>query len=82
MVMKRRWSELSEGQRRLLVTSATLDGILKLAALIDIWRRPASEIRGSKRMWATCVAVINSAGIVPISYFLLGRRREAVLAAG
>ena len=72
----RRWSDLSERTRRLLITAAVADGALRVAALIDIRRRPESQIRGRKRVWATVVAVINSAGVVPIAYFLFGRRPQ------
>ena len=72
----RRWSDLSERTRRLLIAAAVADGALRVAALIDIKRRPASQIRGRKRVWATVVSVINSAGVVPIAYFVFGRRPE------
>jgi hypothetical protein len=74
MAARRQWSELSERTRRLLAIAAVAEGILKLAALIDIKRRPASQIRGPKWLWATVVAVVGSAGVLPISYFVLGRR--------
>ena len=74
MAARRQWSELSERTRRLLAIAAVAEGILKLAALIDIRRRPASQIRGPKWLWATVVAVVGSAGVLPISYFVLGRR--------
>jgi hypothetical protein len=51
--------------------------ILKAAALIDIKRRPTDQIRGSKWFWAPAVAVVNSAGVVPLSYFVFGRRHPA-----
>ncbi len=76
MALRRRWSDLSQGTRKLLVIGAVVEGILKIAALIDMKRRPASQIRGPKWMWATSVAVIGSAGILPITYFMLGRRRQ------
>jgi hypothetical protein len=76
MAARRRWSDLSERRRRLLVAAAVAEGILKLAALIDIKRRPASQIRGQKWIWATVVAVVSSAGVVPVSYFVFGRRRQ------
>jgi hypothetical protein len=74
--MKRRWSDLSQGQRRLLITAAAVEGVLKIAALMDMRKRPASEIRGPRWLWATSVAVVGSAGILPASYFLVGRRRD------
>jgi hypothetical protein len=74
MAARKQWSDLSPGTRRLLTVAAVIEGILKLAALIDIKRRPASQIRGPRWLWATAVAVISSAGVVPISYFVVGRR--------
>jgi hypothetical protein len=47
---------------------------LKIAALIDLARRPARQVRGSKRWWAVAITFINAAGAVPIVYFLRGRR--------
>ncbi len=70
---RRRWSDLSRRTRILLITVAATDGALRVAALIDIERRPASQIRGRKWMWATAVALVSSAGAVPVSYFAFGR---------
>jgi hypothetical protein len=75
MPARRQWSDLSERTRRVLTVAAVAEGILKAAALIDIRRRPASQIRGPKWLWATVVAVVSSAGVAPISYFVFGRRR-------
>jgi hypothetical protein len=75
MAARRKWSDLSEGTRRLLTITAVAEGLLKLAALIDLKRRPASQIRGPKWLWATVVTVVSSAGVVPISYFVFGRRQ-------
>lgn len=77
MAPRRRWSDLSERTRKLLLTAAVAEGILKIAALIDIKRRAASQIRGRKWMWAAVVGIANSAGAVPISYFVFGRRRQS-----
>ena len=73
---RRRWGALSKRTRILLITVAVADGALRVAALIDIQRRPASQIRGRKGMWAAAVALVNSAGVVPVSYFVFGQRRE------
>jgi hypothetical protein len=75
MVARRQWSDLSERTRRLLAITAVAEGILKLAALIDLKRRPASQVRGPKWLWATVLAIVSSAGVVPISYFIFGRRQ-------
>jgi Family of unknown function (DUF5652) len=71
----KRWSDLDESTRKLIIAVVVAEGILKVAALIDIKRRPASQIRGPKWLWAPVVAVVNSAGMVPISYFVFGRRQ-------
>jgi hypothetical protein len=73
---RRRWSDLSKRTRTLLITAAVADGALRVAALIDIQHRPASQIRGRKWMWAAAVALVSSAGVVPVSYFVFGQRRE------
>ncbi len=68
-------SGLGERTRKLLIVGAVGEGILKVVALIDIKRRPASQIRGPKWVWAALMAFVSSAGILPISYFLLGRKQ-------
>ena len=75
MAARRKWGDLSGRTRTLIITVAVADGILKAAALIDMKRRPASQIRGPKWVWAPVVTVVNSAGVVPISYFVFGRRQ-------
>jgi hypothetical protein len=71
----KRWNDLDDSTRKLIIAVAVAEGSLKVAALIDIKRRPASQIRGPKWLWAPVVAVVNSAGMVPISYFVFGRRQ-------
>jgi hypothetical protein len=67
-----RWADLSDRQRKLLVAAAVAEAALKIAALIDIQRRSASQIRGPKALWRTAQAV-NLLG--PLSYFVIGRKR-------
>jgi hypothetical protein len=71
---RKQWSDLSGRTRGLVIAAAVVDLILKVAALLDLKRRPASQVRGPKWLWASVVAIVSSAGIVPISYFVLGRR--------
>ena len=75
--MARRWSDLSDRSRRLIIAAAIAEAILKTAVLIDIKRRPASQIRGSKRMWIVAAVLVNSAGVGPLSYFVFGRQLRA-----
>jgi Phospholipase_D-nuclease N-terminal len=77
MADRRRWSDLSARSRRLIIGAAVAEASLKTAALIDIRRRPASEIRGSKWAWAAVVLAVNSFGGAPLSYFAFGRRRQS-----
>ncbi|HEY2129165.1 MAG TPA: hypothetical protein VGH77_18465 [Streptosporangiaceae bacterium] len=70
-----KWSNLSQRNQRLLIAAAVVETSLKTAALIDITRRPASQIRGPKWAWIPAVSILNSAGIAPVAYFVWGRRR-------
>jgi hypothetical protein len=79
MAARKQWSDLSPRTRRLLIAAAVTEAILKIAALIDIKRRPASQIRGPKWLWAGVVAVVSSAGVMPVSYFVFGRRQPRSL---
>jgi hypothetical protein len=70
----RRWSDLSPRSRRLIVVGATVEALVKLAALVDLAQRPARQVRGAKAAWATAIVVVNAAGAVPLAYFRYGRR--------
>jgi len=69
----KRWGDLSERNRRIITVVAIVEAALKAWMLLDLKRRPADEVRGSKRLWAFS-SVVNSAGVVPLSYFVFGRR--------
>ena len=75
--MARRWSSLSQRTRRLILIGSGFEGALKLAALVDLWRRPKDEVRGSKPVWAVAIVLVNSGGLLPVVYFARGRRRGA-----
>ena len=70
---KKQWNDLSP-QKQLAISLVGLVQVALLgAALVDIRRRPAEQIKGSKKLW-TLVAFINFVG--PIAYFVLGRKRR------
>lgn len=71
---RKRWDELSPRARRLIVAAGAVEGVLKVAALVDLARRPSDQVRGSKVRWALAITFANSLGAVPIAYFLRGRR--------
>jgi hypothetical protein len=77
MDVQRRWNDLGENQRRLLLVGVAVEGALKAAALADLRRRPAAEVRGPKWAWALALVVVSSAGVLPLAYFRLGRRTAA-----
>jgi hypothetical protein len=70
-------ADLSERIRRWLITAAVANDACQVAAPIDITHRLASQIRDRKRMCAAAVALVSSAGVVPISYVVSGRRRQS-----
>ena len=69
---QKQWNDLTDTQKRGLLLLGVLQLMLLAAALIDIRRRNADAINGSKRLW-TMVVFINFIG--PIAYFLFGRKR-------
>ena len=71
---RKRWSSLSPRRRRAIMVAGAVEAVLKVAALIDLAQRPAWEVRGSKARWAAAITFVNSAGAVPVAYFLRGRR--------
>ncbi len=73
--MAKRWNDLDPRTRKAILVVGAVDGALKAAALIDLKRRPADEVRGSRKAWAAALTFVNSAGVLPVVYFLRGRRR-------
>jgi hypothetical protein len=72
MTQRKKWSELTTGQRMAGTLGAVLQIALLAAALWDLWHRPTDEINGDRRLW-TAVSFVNFVG--PIAYFLFGRKR-------
>ncbi|GAB2861877.1 PLDc N-terminal domain-containing protein [Lentzea nigeriaca] len=68
---RRRWSELTEAQRRTLVTMGVVQVLLAAAAWTDLALRPREFVRGRKGWWALAI-LVNFAG--PLAYFRWGRR--------
>jgi len=75
MADRRRWQDLDPRKRKVLIVAGAAETALKIAAVVDIARRPAEQIKGRKATWVVAVTAINSFGVVPLAYFLFGRRR-------
>ena len=73
---KKQWKDLSPRTKRFILITGAFEGLLKIAALADLRKRPADQIRGSKKRWAAAIVLINSVGAVPIAYFIRGRMRK------
>jgi len=72
MVQRKEWRDLTPRQRLVTLVLGGVQFALFAAAQVDIWRRPAHEVRGRKWVWAT-LAFVNFLG--PVAYFAFGRRR-------
>lgn len=69
----RRWADLTERQKTLVLVGASVQLSLAATAWTDLARRPASQVNGSKALWAAVIGV-NFLG--PIAYFTRGIRRH------
>ena len=71
-LQNKRWSDLTSAQKASVILLGVVQLALLAAALVDISRRAADEINGSKKVWAA-ISFINFVG--PIAYFVYGRKR-------
>jgi hypothetical protein len=70
---KKGFKDLSREQQVGVVALGTFQVSLQLAALWDLWHRPAEQVKGRKPAWAAAT-FINTFG--PLAYFKFGRRRS------
>jgi hypothetical protein len=70
---RKKWADLSSGQRKAVMALGAVEVALATAAYIDLIRRPAEQVNGSKGKWAAII-LVNIVG--PLSYFARGRRTE------
>lgn len=73
----RTWADLAPWQRRMIVAVGVVTTLLQAWMVWDVWRRPAEQLRGSKRAW---VAASFVRPVGQIAYLLWGRR-DATLPA-
>jgi hypothetical protein len=68
---KKKWSDLTVPQKRAVYVGGAAEALITIAALRDLARRPADEVRGSKAAWVLAFFVQP---IGPIGYFVAARR--------
>jgi hypothetical protein len=68
------WQDLDPRLRQGLLVAAGVEAGLKIAALIDLAQRPADGVVGGRGRWAAALVVVSSLGVLPVLYFLRGRR--------
>ena len=73
MKQKKRWSDFSPGQQAAIVAASAVELALTTVALVDLARRPRSQVRGPKLVWAAGCFVQP---IGPVTYLAIGRRRS------
>jgi len=70
---RKRWSDLSRGQRTAIVVASAVEVVLTATALVDLARRPTTQVRGPKPLWALGCFVQP---VGPVAYLTFGRRRS------
>ncbi|MCS3494335.1 bacteriorhodopsin [Arthrobacter sp. JUb119] len=72
METKRKFQDLPPGGKIAVASAAIAELTLMVAALRDLHKRPAEQVKGPKSAWAAA-SMINFLG--PIAYFAFGRRK-------
>ena len=71
MMKKHSWRDLSRVQRSAILAAAAAEAVTTTAALVDLTRRPAADVRGPKALWLIGF-VVQPFG--PVAYWAVGRR--------
>ena len=69
---KKRWSDLTSAQKGAIVVGGVAELVITVAAVRDLSRRQAAQIRGPKAFWLLTFFVQP---VGPLSYFALARRQ-------
>lgn len=67
---KKTWGEMSGPQKAVIITVGTAEVIATTYAAIDLLRRPTSQVRGPKLLWAAALFVQP---VGPLAYLAVGR---------
>ncbi|MFW0783775.1 PLDc N-terminal domain-containing protein [Gordonia sp. CPCC 206044] len=73
MTDRKKFNQLPPRSRALIIVGAVVQLGLQAAALRDIKKRPAAQVKGPKPVWAA-LSFVNYFG--PIAYFVVGRKTD------
>jgi len=68
---KKKWSHLTVAQKRIIYVAGAAEVVATAAALRDLARRPANQVRGPKAAWVVAFFVQP---VGPLAYFAAGKR--------
>ena len=68
---KKKWSHLTVAQKRIIYVAGAAEVVVTAAALRDLARRPADQVRGPKAAWVVAFFVQP---VGPLAYFAAGKR--------
>ena len=68
---KQTWSEMTPTQRKVVVLTGAAELVVTTIAAIDLYRRDASQVRGSRRLWLLTLGVQPFG---PLGYLAFGRK--------
>jgi hypothetical protein len=71
-----RWSDMSGTERAAVLALGAVEAVLTTVAAVDLFRRPAGDVRGPKALWWPVLFVQP---IGPVAYLSLGRRRGSAV---
>jgi phospholipase D-like protein len=71
MAAKKKWSDLTALQKRVIYAGGAAETLMTVTALWDLARRPSYQVRGPKALWLLGF-VVQPFG--PLAYFAAARR--------
>lgn len=72
------WKDLHPASKAVIVALTVLDAGLRAVALRDLAGRDARQVNGPRWLWRFALGLVTSSGVLPIAYFLKGRKPATV----
>ncbi|SDE81528.1 hypothetical protein SAMN04488581_4799 [Mycolicibacterium neoaurum] len=72
------WRDLHPAGKALIVVMTVLDAGLRVLALRDLSARDAQQVNGPRWLWRAALGLVASSGVLPLAYFVKGRKSAVV----